>query len=289
MASRSGQVPHTSGFLGGDLPQAEQTAYQEGHDADMSSDGVVRVEHLAQSLVKPPSAWSKDAEAERGESHERSETSTLNENQSNDPEKAEPTTTTTEKDPNIVDWDSDDDPANPMNWSKGLKWGNIACLSALTFLTPLASSMFAPGVPQVMRQFGTESQTLATFVVSIYVLGFAFGPLVIAPMSELYGRLYVYHICNIGFIAFTIACAVAPNMSALVVFRFFQGVWGVAPITIGGGTIADLMAPAERGGAMAIWVSDCNASSLRPRCSWSLFRLWDRCLDPLLDLSGEAS
>lgn len=72
-------------------------------------------------------------------------------------------------------------------------------------------------------------------------------------MSELYGRLYVYHICNIGFIAFTVACALAPSMGALVTFRFFQGVWGVAPITIGGGTIADLMVPEKRGGAMAIW------------------------------------
>ncbi|KAK4500100.1 hypothetical protein PRZ48_008286 [Zasmidium cellare] len=254
MAATSNHVLPTPGFLGGDLPETERTAYQEGHDVDFTaSDGDVQVGRLAQSLVKPSSALSKDAELEKGEAHERSETTTLNEDQARDPEKAEPTTTVAEHDPNIVFWEGDDDPANPMNWSNGMKWGNIACLSALTFLTPLASSMFAPGVPQVMRDFNTESQTLATFVVSIYVLGFAFGPLVIAPMSELYGRLWVYHICNIGFIAFTIACAVAPSMDALVVFRFLQGVWGVAPITIGGGTIADLMAPEKRGGAMAIW------------------------------------
>lgn len=244
----------TPGFLGGDLPEAERTAYQEGHDADFTStESVVRVEQLAQSLVNSPSALSKDAELEKGEAHERSETTTLNDEPDRDPEKAQATTTTTEQDPNVVFWDGADDLANPLNWSKGKKWGNIACLSALSFLTPLASSMFAPGVPQVLRDFNTESQTIATFVVSIYVLGFAFGPLVIAPMSELYGRLWVYHACNIGFIAFTVACAVAPNMGALVAFRFFQGVWGVAPITIGGGTIADLMAPEKRGGAMAIW------------------------------------
>lgn len=56
--------------------------------------------------------------------------------------------------------------------------------------------MFAPGVPNVMNDFNTSSNLLATFVVSIYVLGFAFGPLVVAPASELLGRSPVYHICT---------------------------------------------------------------------------------------------
>ena len=36
----------------------------------------------------------------------------------------------------------------------------------------------------------------------IYFLGFTLGPLVIAPLSELYGRLYIYHACNVIFLAF---------------------------------------------------------------------------------------
>ena len=43
--------------------------------------------------------------------------------------------------------------------------------------------MFAPGVPEVLQEFQTRSQTLAEFVVSVYILGFAFGPLIIAPLS----------------------------------------------------------------------------------------------------------
>lgn len=38
--------------------------------------------------------------------------------------------------------------------------------------------MFAPGVPQVMEDFHEDSEDLASFVVSVYVLGYAFGPLV---------------------------------------------------------------------------------------------------------------
>ena len=79
------------------------------------------------------------------------------------------------RDPNIVDWDGPDDPANPLNWPAKKKWSIIAALGAVTLITPLASSFFAPGVPQVMRAFDEKSNLMATFVVSVYLLGFAIG------------------------------------------------------------------------------------------------------------------
>ena len=105
-----------------------------------------------------------------------------------------------------------------------------------------------------MANFHETSNTLATFVVSVYLLGFAFGPLVIAPLSELYGRLHIYNICNVLFIIFTIACGVSSDFNMLTGFRLLQGVVGSSPLTLGGGTIADLMPPEKRGKAMAIWV-----------------------------------
>ena len=113
--------------------------------------------------------------------------------------------------------------------------------------------MFAPGVPEVMSDFHSNSSTLATFVVSIFVLGFAIGPLLLAPLSEMFGRTVVYHVCNIGFIAFTVACAVASNLNMLVAFRFFAGFVGVAVITCGSGNIADMMPQEQRGRAMSAW------------------------------------
>ena len=94
---------------------------------------------------------------------------------------------------------------------------------------------------------------MATFVVSVYILGFAMGPLVIAPLSEMFGRVLIYNVCNALFTIFTIACALATNMNMLIGFRFLAGAVGVAPLTNGAGTIADMMAPEKRGGAMAIW------------------------------------
>ena len=35
----------------------------------------------------------------------------------------------------VVDWESLEDPSNPLNWSAGLKWANIGVVSAITFIT----------------------------------------------------------------------------------------------------------------------------------------------------------
>ncbi|RYP67857.1 hypothetical protein DL770_008533 [Monosporascus sp. CRB-9-2] len=154
-------------------------------------------------------------------------------------------------DTNVVWWDGPDDPENPYNWPGWRKTLNVGCVSAMTLVSPLASSIFAPGVPQVMAEFGSTSLELASFVVSVYVLGFAAGPMVLAPLSEIYGRVPIYHIGNIGFVAFTIGCALAPSLNSLIVFRFLCGVFGSAPMTNGGGTIADTIEQSKRGAAMA--------------------------------------
>ena len=113
--------------------------------------------------------------------------------------------------------------------------------------------MFAPGVPEVMAEFKSTNEQLASFVVSVYVLGYAAGPVVLAPLSELYGRLPLYHCSNLGFLVLTVACAVSSNLNMLIGFRFIEGLFGSCPLTIGGGTIADMIVQEKRGGVMAIW------------------------------------
>ncbi|KAH8124926.1 hypothetical protein ACSS6W_005166 [Trichoderma asperelloides] len=152
---------------------------------------------------------------------------------------------------NIVWWDGDSDPENPYNWPRWRKVLNCVLISCLAFITPLASSMFAPGVPDLMVEFRSTSEELAAFCVSVYVLGFAAGPMFFAPLSEIYGRSIIYNITNVGFIVFVVACAKAPSLNALIVFRFFCGIFGSVPITIGGGSIADMIVQEKRGVAMA--------------------------------------
>jgi multidrug resistance protein len=158
-----------------------------------------------------------------------------------------------ETDPNVVSWDGPDDPQNPKNWTDKKKWTNVAILSILTIITPLGSSMFAPGIPQIMIEFHNSNSTVATFILSIYILGFAFGPLVIAPLSEIYGRWVMYNIGNILFTVFTVGTALSNSIGMIMAFRFLMGLAGSVPITIGSGSIADIMPIEKRGRAMSVW------------------------------------
>ena len=86
--------------------------------------------------------------------------------------------------------------------------------------------MFAPGVPRVMAEFHSTDSTTSTFILSIYVLGFAFGPLLVAPLSEIYGRAPLYNIGNLLFTIFTVGAALSNSIGMLMAFRFLMGLAG---------------------------------------------------------------
>ncbi|OBT73613.1 hypothetical protein VF21_07311 [Pseudogymnoascus sp. 05NY08] len=153
----------------------------------------------------------------------------------------------------IVSWDGPDDKANPLNFSVSRRWLTVANVSLITFVTPLASSMFAPSVPTLMKEFGVESPLLSAFVVSVFILGFVIGPVVCSPLSELYGRLPIYHCSNVLFFLCTIACAESRSLNMLIGFRFLAGCAGAAALAIGGGTIADVIPVHHRGKAMVLF------------------------------------
>ena len=105
-----------------------------------------------------------------------------------------------------------------------------------------------------MADFHSTNQQVASFIVSVYVLGYTFGPLAISPLSEIYGRAPLYNICNVIFIIFTVACALSPNLAALIVFRLIAGLAGSCPMAVGAGSIADMVRREQRGKVMAAWV-----------------------------------
>ncbi|KAH7924032.1 MFS general substrate transporter [Leucogyrophana mollusca] len=149
------------------------------------------------------------------------------------------------------DWEHD--PINPRNWSTTKKWTATILVSYYTFVTPLASSMMAPGLPDLAIKYGITNPTLIGLTLSIFLLSFAIGPLFLAPLSEMYGRVWVLHIGNIVFLAFNLGCALSQTSSAFIVFRFLSGFAGSAPIACGGGVIGDLFSERDRASAMALY------------------------------------
>jgi len=113
--------------------------------------------------------------------------------------------------------------------------------------------MFAPAVSFMDDDFHNTSVVLSSLTVSIFVLGYVIGPLILAPLSEIYGRRPVLTCANIVFCVWQIGCALAPNISALIVFRFLAGIGGSGCLTIGGGLISDLFHPDRRGLATALY------------------------------------
>lgn len=76
----------------------------------------------------------------------------------------------------IVGWDGQDDPNNPQNFIPSKKWSLLGLISAMTLISPLASSMFSPAISYVAMEFGETNETILSLSVSIYILGYAVSP-----------------------------------------------------------------------------------------------------------------
>uniref|UniRef100_A0A8H7XYP4 Major facilitator superfamily (MFS) profile domain-containing protein n=1 Tax=Psilocybe cubensis TaxID=181762 RepID=A0A8H7XYP4_PSICU len=149
------------------------------------------------------------------------------------------------------EWETD--PDNARNWSWSRKWVATGIVSFYTFVPPFASSMMAPGLPEISERFHIDNPTLLALTLTIFLLSFALGPLFYAPLSEMYGRTEILHIGNLLSMVFSLGCAFSPNVGTLLAFRFLSGFSGSAPLAIGGGSVSDLFAPRDRASAMAFY------------------------------------
>lgn len=104
----------------------------------------------------------------------------------------------------------------------------------------------------MMRDFEQNDIYLSSFVISVFVLGYAVGPLVIGPLSEIYGRVPLYHVCNLIFLVFTLLCGICKNLQSLAVARFFAGCGGASAFTLGPASVADLVSFEKRGAIYAL-------------------------------------
>ncbi|KAG2042964.1 multidrug resistance protein 4 [Suillus americanus] len=158
-----------------------------------------------------------------------------------------------EKKTHDEEYDWEHDPANPRNWSPANKWTMATLVSLYTFVATLASSIMAPGLLDVAINFSITDPTVIALTLSIYLLSFAIGPLFAAPLSEVYGRVWVLHLANLFFFTFNLGCALSRNTVSFIVLRFLAGLAGSAPIACGGGVMSDLFSERDRASAVALY------------------------------------
>ena len=157
----------------------------------------------------------------------------------------------TTADPLLVTWTSDNDPKDPKNWSQSRKW-TITILTSFGGLVCLMSStMLAPALENIARDMHV-SQDKANMTLSIFVLAFAFGPMVLAPMAEVFGRRNVWLLCSTWYAVWNMVCGFARSNGLLLAARLLAGLGSSAEFAIGQPVLGDLWKPEQRGMSFAI-------------------------------------
>lgn len=104
-------------------------------------------------------------------------------------------------------------------------------LALLASFGPFCTDLYLPAVPTITRQLHTDAAALQLTLTTSF-LGLALGQLLIGPISDAFGRKRPLYISLIVFALSSGACALAPNISALIVARFFQGLAGAGGIVL---------------------------------------------------------
>ncbi|KAF2109511.1 major facilitator superfamily domain-containing protein [Lophiotrema nucula] len=136
---------------------------------------------------------------------------------------------------------------NPRAWPRWSKLANVAVIAMMSIVSPLVSSMFTPGIAEIAEDLNTDI-TLVIATTTGFVVFLGIGPLILAPLSETFGRRNLYITCFTIFSLLQIPAALTPNIEFLIVVRTISGFFGSVGIANGGGTISDMFEPSERAG-----------------------------------------
>jgi multidrug resistance protein len=139
------------------------------------------------------------------------------------------------------------DEGNPRAWTPRKKILNVAIIALMAILTPLASSMFTPGITQIADDLNTSEQSVIATTTG-FVIMMGIGPLIWAPLSEEFGRRSLYEFCFAVFTLLQAASAISPNIDTLIAMRTISGFFGSVGLANGGGTINDMYESSERAG-----------------------------------------
>jgi DHA1 family multidrug resistance protein-like MFS transporter len=141
---------------------------------------------------------------------------------------------------------------NPKNWSAARRWYITVVSVLLVVNATFASSSPSGCLEGIAREFDVSIEA-SGLVVTLYLLGYCFGPLFWAPLSEFFGRRWVFYISFTLYLVFNFLCAFANSFAALLIGRFLTGTFASSPMSNAPGVLVDIWGPVERGNAMALF------------------------------------
>lgn len=151
-------------------------------------------------------------------------------------------------------------PRKPKNWTTKVKLFHTILFGLTTFAAQLNSTAMATSIlPELIKKDFGVGREISLLPTTLYLLGIAFGPMVFAPLSEVYGRKIGVLIPFFTSAVFSFVVASTSELSGVMIFRFLSGFCAGAPIVSAGGVLADIWNPTQRGAALAVYA--CFVSS----------------------------
>jgi multidrug resistance protein len=166
-----------------------------------------------------------------------------------------------------------DEGENPQDWSLPKKCVTIFFMSFSTLVVVMYSTSYTAGIPGMMDTFHVENKTNLVLGLTTYLAGLALGSLILAPLSEMYGRRPVYLIAVAMFTVLIIPCALAQNLATILAVRFFVAFAGAAMISNAPGTVSDIVGTEYLALAFSIWsVGPMNGPVIGPLIGGFVFQ-----------------
>jgi DHA1 family bicyclomycin/chloramphenicol resistance-like MFS transporter len=128
----------------------------------------------------------------------------------------------------------------------------VVVLGGLTMFGPLSLDLYLPALPQLADDLNA-SASAAQLSITACLVGLAVGQLVAGPLSDRLGRKRPLMIGLVAYLLASVACALAPSVTVLIVLRLIQGLGGAAGIVISRAIARDLYS----GSALMIFFPDC--------------------------------
>ncbi|CCM05653.1 uncharacterized protein FIBRA_07883 [Fibroporia radiculosa] len=155
----------------------------------------------------------------------------------------------TKRDQYQVTLDASED---PKAMSTCRKWVIVLVISSAALCATFASSIAAFTEEGLVEDLHTVHE-VAILSVSLFVLGLGLGPLLVGPLSEVYGRNSIYRASYFFFWVFTWPVAFPPDIATFLVFRFISGFCSSAFLSVAGGSVSDLFTNDQVGSPMGVY------------------------------------
>ncbi|KAI1387974.1 MFS general substrate transporter [Hypoxylon trugodes] len=158
------------------------------------------------------------------------------------------------EDTNLITWGSDDT-ENPHTWSVKRKWVMTILLNFIPLVVNMGTSILSRSTKALEEEYNVSAE-VTILTVTLYLLGFTFGPLIFGPLSERIGRKVPIIIGVTAYATFCLPIALAQNFYTILICRFFSGLFGSASIAVIGGAVVDVWPdPTMRGVGLDIFIA----------------------------------